>query len=80
VNAITGTWCRAETDLVIHGAQPIVIQRILVDQKWKFFPNIQIIDSSSKEIILLESTGASIKYERIEKGEKFHKFIPVDLT
>lgn len=79
VNAISGAWCVNETDLVIQGAQPIVIRRVLVDGKWSLFPNIEIVLSGTKKKIIRESTGANICYRRVEKGGKFQKFIASDL-
>lgn len=80
VNAISGSWCAGETDLVIQGAQPIVIRRVLINNEWSFFPSITITESDSRVRVVVENTGATIRYKRVEKGKPFQKFMPTDLV
>lgn len=90
VNAITGKWNPSECDLIIQGAEPIVIRRTFdsSNKGWSIFPTLKVVETRSykKEhtYTVTESSGAQIDYrftgEKEYRGpDKYRKYIPINL-
>ncbi len=88
VSAITGKLALKETDLIVQGAQPIVISRTYVDGNWILFPSLQVEEATSHSkghsYTIQENSGAKIRYKFTNQKEMrgdqlFRKYTPVDL-
>ena len=89
VNAITGRWCAAEQDLIIRGAEPIVISRAYTNlEDWKFDHFIQVEKIKThheNSFFITESTGSQIKYQfsgqtSLIQGQKYKRYVPDNLS
>jgi RHS repeat-associated protein len=91
VNAITGRWCATERDLIIRGAEPIVISRTYnKSEDWKFDHFIHVEETNTiyhnkASFLITESTGSQIEYRfsgqtSLIQGQKYKRYTPGNLT
>ena len=86
VNAITGTWCVQEQDLVIQGKEPIIISRSFLNDshEWAIAPFIHVEEMRHHKITITEKSGAKIRYRMTQETsqidqETFTHYKPCNL-